>query len=539
MKKTNSGRLFAFLLAVLAVEAGIALWRGQLLVGKHEGDMLHLLEIVFRMADGEWPHLDFMTPIGVMAFAPISLFVKLGAGVGHAIHYGQLLVGLCLIPLAWRAGLSRLTGYWPYLFGALIIILATALVHGEAERSVSISMHYNRWAWAFAFVAILIAALPPVDGTRNQLADGVVIGVALAFMALCKVTYLAAFLIPVSIGLLAHRQLRAFAVAFVTGLAIAAIVTVFAGVDFWLAYIGDLLSVSRSDVRSNPGEPFTAVVAAPAYIGGSLVLLIGVILLRQAGKATEGLMLLLLAPGFFYVTFQNYGNDPQWLLLLGVLLFAARPEAGVKNGLGWDMQMSVGLAGAAAFAMIMPSAFNLAYSPLRHLGQDSAQYLPLLPRAALHDDLRAGAVRALRADKRVPIELPATVPASWEKLTARETPTELNGETLEQCDLQLGLVAVFDTMAQSLEDSGHSGKRIFVTDLLSSIWLFGDFARLEKGAPWYYAGLPGYASADLVLVPLCPVNPMVRKLTLDRIAEQGDTLEEVDRTPFYILLKKG
>ena len=61
------------MLAVLAVEAGISMWRGQLLVGKHEGDMLHLLEIVFRMADGEWPHLDFMTPIGFMAFAGIQL----------------------------------------------------------------------------------------------------------------------------------------------------------------------------------------------------------------------------------------------------------------------------------------------------------------------------------------------------------------------------------------------------------------------------------------------------------------------------------
>ena len=515
------------------------MWRGQLLVGKHEGDMMHLLEIVFRMADGEWPHLDFMTPIGFMAFAPIALFVKLGYGVGHSVVYAQALVGLCLVPLAWRAGLSRLTGFWPYVFGATIIVLATALVHGQAERSVSISMHYNRWAWAATFPAILIAILPPIEDRRNQWADGLVVGLALAFVALCKVTYFAAFVIPVAVGLLAHRQHRTVIVALATGLAVAAMVTVFAGLDFWSAYIRDLLRVSVSEVRSNPGEPFAAVVAAPAYLGGSLVLLAAVILLRQGGKAVEGMVLLLLTPGFFYVTFQNYGNDPQWLLLLGIVLFAARPSHDVKNGVGWDMRNAVGLAAAAAFAMIVPSAINLAYSPLRHLGQSPEQHAQLLPRATLHGDLKTASIRAHRAEKRVPMDLPGGGMDEWAQKAGREAPQLLNGEELEQCEILLGLPAWFDSIARSLEERGQRGERIFFADLFSSIWLFGDFAKLEKGAPWYYGGLPGYDSADFILVPNCPVLPSVRKLVLERISERGDTLVEVDRTPLYILLRKG
>ncbi|MBY6048171.1 hypothetical protein [Vannielia litorea] len=539
MKKTNAGRLFVVLLAVLAVEAGLAMWRGQLLVGKHEGDMLHLLEIVFRMADGEWPHLDFMTPIGFMAFAPIALFVKLGAGVGSSILYAQALMGLLLLPLAWRAGLSRLTGYWPYLFGALVIVLVTALVHGEAERSVSISMHYNRWAWAAAFIAILIATLPPVDGHKNQTADGIVVGLALAFLALCKVTYFAAFVIPVAVGLLAHKQHRAFMFALATGLTIVAVVTAFAGLDFWAAYMRDLLRVSASEVRANPGAPFAAVIAAPAYLGGSIVLLFSVILLRQAKKMTEGLVLLLLTPGFFYVTFQNFGNDPQWLLLLGILLFAARPEGGITNGAGWDMRTAVGLSGAAAFAMIVPSAINLAYSPIRHLGQDAAQHVPLLPRATLHADLQTGTVRALRADKRVPMEVPGSGLDVWAERAERGSADVLNGEELPRCEVMLGLSALFDSMATSLEESGHAGERIFIADLFSSIWLFGDFERLENGAPWYYGGLPGYDTADYILVPQCSIHPKVRGLVLERIGQRGDTLIEVSRTPLYILLEKG
>lgn len=538
MKKTNAGMLFLFLLGVLAVAAALSVARGALYLGKHEGDMLHLLEIVFRMADGEWPHLDFMTPIGVLAFAPIALFVKLGAGIGHAIVYAQALVGLCLVPLAWRAGLSRLRGWWPYLFGAIIIVLATALVHGEAERSVSISMHYNRWAWAAAFLAILIAALPPVAERRNQTLDGLVVGLALAFLALCKITYFAAFVIPVTVGLLAHGQRRAVGVALITGLGAALLVTLLAGVDFWSAYVGDLLTVSGSEVRANPGAPFAAVIAAPAYLGGSLVLLIGVILLRQAGKASEGLVLLLLVPGFFFVTFQNFGNDPQWLLLLGIMLFAARPGDDVHNGFGWNMNKAVGLAGAAAFAMTLPSAFNLAYSPIRHLGQKAEDYVPLLPRATRHADLQTAAIRAYRADKRVPMELPGLSEEQIER-AGREEVGSLNGEPLERCEVLLGMAAWFDSMARSLEASGHAGKRVFIADIFSSIWLYGDFVRLENGAPWYYAGLPGYDSAELVVVPRCPIAPNVRRLILEEVEARGDVLREIDRTPLYILLEKG
>jgi len=539
MNKTNAGGVFVFLVLVLAVEAGLSLARGALFVGKHEGDMLHLLEITFRMVDGEWPHLDFATPIGVLAFAPIVLFVKMGSGIGHAILYAQVLVGAALVPLAWRAGISRLTGWWPYVFGAVVIVLATALVHGEAEQSVSMSMHYNRWAWAAAFLALLIAVLPPVESRRNQVADGIVVGLALAFMALCKITFFAAFVIPVVLGLLAHHQRKTLWVGLLTGLAVALLVTVLAGPGFWLAYMRDLLWVAGSPVRAAPGAGFGSVVSAPAYLGGSLVALIGVVLLRQAGKATEGMVLLFLVPGFFYVTYQNFGNDPQWLLLLGIILFAARPSKDVKGSHGWDMHNAVGLAGAAAFAMTLPSAFNLTYSPLRHIGQDESLFAPMLPRSQLHSDLKTAKIRSYRANMRMPMDEVSEGMAHYAEMVERDPVGEVNGEEMQACEILLGLPAWLDSIAQELESAGYSGTRILWADLFSSIWLYGDFKRLENGAPWYYGGLPGIDSADYVLVPHCPVVPKMRRLVLEAMETRGIKLNEVHRTPLFILFEKG
>lgn len=516
-------RLAVGLILVWAVQTTALLAKGGLFLGKHEGDAMHLVEIVLRQAAGQWPHLDFMTPIGMLATAPIALFTALGWGVGQSILLAQALVGLILLPAVWWVGVSRMRLGWALPYGVVILVLVLAVVHGEAERSLSISMHYNRWGWALAFLAIGIAVLPPVQ-RQSGAADGLVLGLVFAALGLVKVTYLVAFLPTVVLALSLRRDGRALLVALATGLAVVALLTVLAGPAIWPAYFGDLLAVSASAVRSNPGDTLAAVVAAPAYLGGSLVALAGVILLRQAGQQREGLLLLTLLPGFFYVTFQNFGNDPQWLYLLGVLLLVLRPAPGSP---GANRRQALALAGCVAFALALPSAVNLASSPFRHLTVSAAGYTQLLPRATRHSDIHFTTTRAERVAGRIPLDsfpVPDTQPAL------------LNGVALPECQLDAGTVRVFDAIARRLEAAGLSGRRILTADLFSSLWLFGDFPPLRGGAPWYYGGLPGGAEAELLLVPTCPVLPKARRVVLEQIAERGWILTELAHDPAFVVL---
>lgn len=540
MSRPNPATLFGFLVVLLLILGGVLIAKDGLYIAKHEGDTLHLMQIVFRMASGEWPHLDFMTPIGALATAPIVFFVDQGFGIGHAIIYSQVLMAAALLPAAWWIGTSRLGPWLAYFFGAVILVLALALVHGEANSSVSVSMHYNRWAWALAFIAIAIALLPPVH-RNSPLVDGVLLGMSLASLAMIKVTYFAAFAIPILLALVLRRHFKTLLVSIVVGLIALAIITVFAGVEFWRAYFIDLLRVALSDVRPNPGRPFGAVIGAPLYLGGSLVAIGSVIALRQAGEDVGGVVLLLLAPAFFYVTYQNFGNDPQWLLLLAVLVLAFRPAAGVVNNFGWDMRSTLGILGAITLAFSAPSFLNLAYSPFRHLAADAESYSPMLPRGGVHADLYTKTVRAYRADGKIALDEPGGGLEAYVDLAERDEIGTLLGETLPRCELQLGLTAWFTAIVTDLEEFGHAdGSRIFAADLFSSHWLFGDLEPLENGAPWFYGGLPGFKSADYVLVPLCPVSIEVRSKILKLIEDAPDVaLTEVRRTPLYILLEKG
>ncbi len=539
MSRANPSVMFGFFVAVIVAICGVSLLKGGVYIGKHEGDTLHMLQIVFRMAMGEWPHLDFMTPIGALAAAPIALFVTLGFGAGMSFLLAQALVAVVLLLPVWWAAWSRLPGLLAYLFGLIVLVLVAALVHGETERSISLSMHYNRWAWAVSFVAMTLAVLPN-RGAPRPLADGLAIGLAMAALVMLKVTYFALFSLPLALALLLRGSTMALFVAFVTGAVIAGLITLAGGTAFWLAYLGDLLMVAQSEIRPAPGDAFSAVVGAPAYIAGSIALIAGVVLLRQGHDKIGGLVLLLLTPGFFFVTYQNFGNDPQWLLFLGVLLLASLPKSGLRNGFGWEVRQAQILTATVAMALAAPSFLNLAYSPFRHFAMDVSGYTPMLPSSGPHNDMRATRLRGAHVVARSPLDGPDTEFASYAEVARLEEPLVFHGTTLPDCEVQFGHPAYFETITRDLDEAGlAAGKQILAADLFSSYWLYGALKPLKNGAPWHYGGLPGFENADYLLVPLCPIVAASRRAILKEVEKAGITMNEVRRTRLYILYQRG
>lgn len=529
-----------FLLALTSTLAALSFAKGGLYTGRHEGDALHLMQIVLREAQGQWPHLDFLTPIGLFATAPVALFVKFGLGFGQAFLAAQALVALLVLPAVWHVASSRLRGGWAWLFGGFIVVLILALVHGETVIGVSVSMYYNRWAWALAYLAILPAVLPPLAGGRPGKADGVVIGLALTALALIKVTYLVSVLPAILVALILRRGWSAIGAGLLAGLILAASVTVWAGgFGFWLAYLGDLATVAQTPLRVAPGLPLGEVITTPAYLGGNMVLIASIIFLRQAGRSIEGLVLLLLAPGFVYVQYQNWGNDPQWLALLGFILVASRPTAPVRVGFGWDGAQALGAAAIAAFAFAAPPALNLAWSPLRHLNVDTATRSPLVPGSGVHEDLQTVNVRARRVNVTEPIDGPGAPLEGMIADSARGEVTEWNGEVWPDCELAVGLPAWLETMAAELNATGLTeGKAVFFADVVQAQWLYGIGLPLPGGAPWFYGGLAGIENADLVLVPRCAIHTKARGMVLDALDARGTALTEISRSEMYVLYAK-
>ncbi|MFO1176377.1 MAG: hypothetical protein U1E48_14455 [Paracoccaceae bacterium] len=536
MSKTDWRGLTLCLLAVALVLGGLPFLKGAFYIAKHEGDTLQMADIVFRIAAGHWPHLDFMTPIGLLAAAPIALFVHLGLQFGHAIFAAQLMVALILLPAAVMVISRRARDDWSaWLYGAFVMVLCVALVHGEAQSSISISMHYNRWAWAIAYVLVPIVMLAPRGGER-PVSEGVILGLGLAALVLIKATYFVSLAPGLAIGLIARRWWRTMAVALLAGLAVAGLVTALAGVQFWTAYAGDLLTVARSSARPQPGESFGMVAAAPEYMGGTMALLAIVIFLRQAGRLTEGMILLVLVPGFLYIVFQNYGNDPQWLPVVAFLAWTLRPDEEVRTAGGFDLRAGIMVAGLLAMAFGFPSAVNLAYSPVRHYFAATGKTDSLMAIAG-QDDIKVLQSRLYGVTEMHAGDDPGTPYASYRPLDGRKDPSILNGEELPYCEQQSGLRAYFETVTKDMVAAGYGGKKMLAVDLFSSFFLYGGVTPVPHAAPWNYGGLAGVDDADYLVVPMCPTSVSIRASVLNALKAANYTLTVKERRPLYIVVE--
>lgn len=526
-----------FLVAVLAIEAALLLGKGVLLIDQHEGDALHLLQIVLRMVGGEVPHVDFTTPIGVLAFAPVSSLIGLGVGAGKAVMGGMVLVAAILLPAIWWTGYSRLTGVVAWLFGAFVIVLCTALVYGGGDQAASISMYYNRWAWAVALLLVIVAIVPTTRG--NSVADGVLLGLGLVFLALSKITFFVAFLPGILLALILRRAFSTALVGLAAAAVAALLVTLVLGVGFWAAYVNDLLEISRAGIRGFPGQTLPYMMVGPTFLAANLCLLAGIVLVRQAGLAAEGLLLLIFAPAFVYVTYQNWGNDPKWLIGLAVLLMALRPDRAMNNALGWDIRRSMGVTALVSLVLILPSVMNLTLANFRHARLSGAGFFQVLPGAA-NADLAMQTKRMLAPSRRTAFDLADPAMRAMADAAVTWQADVLFGQPLTTCKLESGLVGVLHQMARDLEALPETkGRSVLMADTFSNLWMFGATIPLPGGAPWYYGGDAGMSHADFILVPTCPVTSLARTGILTALAERSDlTLSEVMRNDLFILLRR-
>ena len=538
MTRISAGKYAAFLAVLIGVFGGVALAKSGLYLDRHEGDAAHMIEILLRMLDGQVPHLDFSTPIGILAFLPILLLSKSGMGLGQAFLAAQVLIAVILAPMVVRVAVSRLHGLAGWAFGAVVMALVLAVIHGEGDVAISVSMYYNRWAWAASFVLILLAVLPPAEGREAPRLDGLIAGLLQAVLALIKPTYFVAFVLPVALGFLMRGAMRSLVAGIATGLLVTVVMVAIYGVDFFPAYINDLLTVTRSGTRAAPGMSLVEVMNAPRFLIGSLTLILSVIVLRQSGQALAGLLLLLLAPGFIYVTYQNFGNDPTWLILLCLLLMAQRPMRGQRVLFNADARNAVSALALVAFALIAPSLQNIMTSPFRLLAVETEDYVPQFASRSEIPDIFVKADRTSMVLGREALvdRYPELEPYIIE--SDRFEAVTFLGETLPRCTLQAGEVALHSYMADRLKQPPFNfppESEFFVADIASGIWILGGFAPLEGGAPWYYSGVPGIEHADAIIVPTCPIDVSTQRHALEAIEQAGLTLRPPLRDPMMLV----
>ncbi len=515
--------LAILLIASTALLGGLSILKSGIYINKFEGDAFHLMDILTRMELGQKPHIDFQTPIGSLAFWPIAPFW--GFGAGRAFAAGQLLVAVLLLPAIYRVALSRLGRGWAEFFALSMVVLVTAVTYGGDAAHVSVSMHYNRWAWAVASVAVVAAVLPP-RAPGWAILDGVIVGLCFAALALLKATYLVALLPGVVVALAARGARAELLWAAIAGALAALVAGLSMGFESYAGYIGDISAVAAADLRNMPGLPLADILAGPKFLAITGLGLAAVILLRRSETPGLGLALLVLLPGFIYVTFQNFGNDPIWLLPFGIIALAAAGPAAMR------------VIGIAALLIGAPPLLNMASSTVRHFALDTSNYTAVIPRVPIpRGSIYTTNTRAHLANAAVAQDTAAGGLEPLAERVERPARTVFQGSMLPDCQMTVGLTGWYSETGSSLVEALPRNARLFVADVLSIQWSFALAEPLKGGAPWYYDGLPGIGTATHVLVPLCPVQPAARTHAIAELDAADLALSEVQTTPLYRLFE--
>ncbi|MEM7720178.1 MAG: hypothetical protein AAF222_13340 [Pseudomonadota bacterium] len=514
--------LFTVIFALFAVAYAAPSWlAGGLYLDTHEGDSYHLLDILTHMSRGDSPHLDFMTPLGALSFWPIHWFMQAGQSAGMAMICAQILVAACLFPIIVYAALTRLSRGLGLYFAMVTLGLTLALSYGTAHSGVGISMHYNRWAWSITFIVLVLVFVPAKKFQRPVL-EGFVVGGLIAALALLKITYFVALAPVAGLALWQMHGAKGLYAGVACGALVAGCVTVLEGPAFWLAYLNDLRLVANNDIRPFVGTTFDQIMAGPSFVGGTLVALAAALVIRATQPTVAGIAALLLVPGFLYITYQNFGNDPQWLLFMPVLLLALRPEIGVLKLFGMDAHRVAMVSAIAALALIFPSLFNVALSPIKHASFDKTRFIPMLPETVGHQDIFIRRDRAYMMTAQIYRDQEDGPWAQYEAQVGRSPVPYFEGVRFPYCEWRAGSRALLETLGDDLSKADlPKGSRLFTADLLAAYWFFAPVAPPQGGAPWYYGQLSGLDNTDYVMVPKCAFTAGVRNVILGELSQSG------------------
>jgi len=154
-------------------------------------DVVALLDGGWRIINGQVPHTDFHNPIGPLTYLLVAFGMKIGSPSTSSIAYGSVLLLALLLPWAWTIAAARLPWAIAFIFVLLAgFYLVTPRPPGYPIFDTTYAMIYNRQSYVLISMLILCVFLKSRGIARqSEWRDGLSVGVVLALLLYCKITY--------------------------------------------------------------------------------------------------------------------------------------------------------------------------------------------------------------------------------------------------------------------------------------------------------------------------------------------------------------
>ncbi len=351
-------------------------------------DMFIPLDAAWRTLQGQWPHTDFYTPIGLAYFWLHGAAAWLWGMDGKVVIRANLLaLPFVLIPalvLAWR----RIDALYAILFIMLLTVLVTAPTFVDGPlRVIAELADYNRIGAAICAVAAVWALCPRRPPVRwAAFAEPVLLGLLMLILLYLKLTFFALAVVIVGVGCLVEARFwrQAAGAAAVALAGVLALEAVHPGL--MLSYLADIRRAGAANTQII--RYFYTLDALSINLG--LCLVIGLLACaifagdRRQGRAMAGFLVVTAA--CVAIATQNFGGTSAPLIVLMLLL--AQRLAGSFEGAAALMRpllqaVSVTVAVMAATPFLLTQAEGAVYQSLMPRSKGAA--LSQNPSSPLHD----------------------------------------------------------------------------------------------------------------------------------------------------------
>ncbi len=173
-------------------------------------DAFMLLDGGWRMLNGQRPHVDFYTHLGVLAYAPTAFCLWISGARAQAFGYAQGLTAVIVGVWAYFIGRNRLRDMPLALMCVMVaLMVADPSALGFSPFRVGPAMTYNRCGYAVLAVLLIEALFATKSNrARGDLLGGISTGAVLASLLFLKVTYFTAAIFLLAALWLCRTQTR-------------------------------------------------------------------------------------------------------------------------------------------------------------------------------------------------------------------------------------------------------------------------------------------------------------------------------------------
>lgn len=261
-------RVLFWTIAVIVVFAAMMAASPRILLSDYTYDFFIPMDGALRMLNGQWPHLDFYTPVGDLYYLTLGLAARLFGFTPKLVMWQQLI----FLPFAVCATLLATRDRLPASLQAAIVLMVGLLCISPSDlddsSSLSFLASYNRLGWVLMTPVAAISLLEPLRERKGRgMTDAFLLFLLVLALFYLKITFAAVAILTLALAIvLVPANRRSCLIA--GGLLLLSIGLIWSTGPLMAAYFADLHRTSlASPLTAQSIDPFRLINLKSALSG--------------------------------------------------------------------------------------------------------------------------------------------------------------------------------------------------------------------------------------------------------------------------------